>query len=57
MNGEWWNIKKSCLGYEAAFFAFDFDYNSEWDSITNKKYLLDSLDNSPFIIHNSRIIC
>ena len=27
--------KKSCLGYEAAFFAFDFDYNSEWDSITN----------------------
>ena len=35
MNGE--IQKKATPVMRQLFFAFDFDYNSEWDSITNKK--------------------
>ena len=50
VNDEWLMVndeyKKAASDMMQLFFAFDFDYNSEWDSITNKKYLLDSLNYS-----------
>jgi hypothetical protein len=51
MNGELqmmkYEIQKKLPLNRGSFFnAFDFDYNSEWDPITNKKQLLDPLDNS-----------